>query len=32
MIFSEPWAAFVGVVMNMLILYALTVGSGDAWN
>jgi hypothetical protein len=32
LIFSAPWSAFVGIIMNMLVLYALAVGSSDAWD
>jgi ABC-type antimicrobial peptide transport system permease subunit len=32
LIFSAPWAAFIGVTLNLLILYALTVGAADAWD
>jgi hypothetical protein len=31
MIFSAPFAAILGVIVNGLILYGLTVGAADDW-
>jgi hypothetical protein len=32
MTFSAPFAAILGVIVNGLILYGLTVGAADDWN
>ena len=32
MIFSEPWAALVGVSMSVLVLYGLSVGMADEYS
>ena len=31
MIFSAPWAAVIGVMLNVLIVYGLTAGADDEW-
>src|SRR5438445_734943 len=31
MIFAAPWAAVLGVSLNMLIIYGLTVGAAGQW-
>ena len=31
MIFSAPWAAVIGVLLNILIVYGLTAGADDEW-
>lgn len=31
MIFSTPWAAILGVMLNILIVYGLTAGAVDEW-
>ncbi len=31
MIFSEPWAALVGISMSVLVIYGLTVGMADEY-
>jgi hypothetical protein len=31
MIFSTPWAALVGVMLNILVVYGLTAGAADEW-
>jgi hypothetical protein len=31
MIFSAPWAAVIGVLLNILIVHGLTVGAVDEW-
>lgn len=31
MIFSVPFGAMVGIIVNLCIMYGLTVGAGDDW-
>lgn len=31
MIFTAPWAAVLGVGLNMLVVYGLTIGAVDQW-
>jgi uncharacterized membrane protein len=31
MIFSAPFGAMIGIIVNLSILYGLTVGAGDDW-
>jgi hypothetical protein len=32
MIFAAPWAALLGVTVNLLIIYGLTTGAEPEWN
>lgn len=32
MIFAAPWAALLGVIVNLLIIYGLTTGAAPEWN
>jgi hypothetical protein len=31
MVFSTPWAAILGVTLNLVIVYGLTAGAVDEW-
>ena len=31
MIFSTPWPALVGITLNALVMYGLTIGASDEW-
>jgi len=31
MIFTAPWAALIGVLLNILVVYGLTAGAADEW-
>jgi hypothetical protein len=32
MIFSAPFGAMIGIIVNLCILYGLTVGAQDDWS
>ena len=31
MVFTTPWAALIGVMLNILVVYGLTAGAVDEW-